>query len=184
MEFKTLLTSATIVALSAGFASAQDDSTLAVDGDVIKTRAAAPAFAENLDTVYSGWHFRSGETQALQMDDFENPAFVFVDQGIDLFDKVEGSEGKACASCHEDVADFAGLRPALPRVENGELVTMENLVNECRTERMGAEPWKYSGGQMTAVTALIGLQSRGMSVNVAVDGDAAPFFERGKDLYY
>jgi sulfur-oxidizing protein SoxA len=155
-----------------------------VDGDVIKTRAAAPAFAENLDTVYSGWHFRSGETQSLQMDDFENPAFVFVDQGIDLFDKVEGSEGKACASCHEDVADFAGLRPSLPRVENGELVTMENLVNECRTERMGAEPWKYSGGQMTAVTALIGLQSRGMSVNVAVDGDAAPFFERGKDLYY
>ena len=72
MEFKTLLTSAAIVALSAGFASAQDDSILAVDGDVIKTRAAAPAFAENLDTVYSGWHFRSGETQSLQMDDFEN----------------------------------------------------------------------------------------------------------------
>jgi sulfur-oxidizing protein SoxA len=118
------------------------------------------------------------------MDDFENPAFVFVDQGVDLFDKVEGSEGKACASCHEDVADFAGLRPTLPRVENGELVTMEDLVNECRTDRMGAEPWKYSGGQMTSVTALIGLQSRGMSINVAVDGDAAPFFERGKDLYY
>ncbi|MDG2463207.1 MAG: sulfur oxidation c-type cytochrome SoxA, partial [Planktomarina sp.] len=69
-------------------------------------------------------------------------------------------------------------------VENGELVTMEDLVNECRTDRMGAEPWKYSGGQMTSVTALIGLQSRGMSINVAVDGDAAPFFERGKDLYY
>ena len=116
MEFKTLLTSAAIVALSVGFAYAQDDSILAVDGGVIKTRAAAPAFAENLDTVYSGWHFRSGETQALQMDDFENPAFVFVDQAIDLFDKVEGSEGKACASCHEDVADFAGLRSSLPRV--------------------------------------------------------------------
>ena len=184
MEFKTLLTSAAIVALSAGFASAQDDATLSVDGEVIKTRADAPAFAENLDTVYSGWHFRSGETQVLQMDDFENPAFVFVDQGVDLFDKVEGSEGKACASCHEDVADFAGLRPTLPRMENGELVTMEDLVNECRTDRMGAEPWKYSGGQMTSVTALIGLQSRGMSINVAVDGDAAPFFERGKDLYY
>ena len=100
MEFKTLLTSAAIVALSAGFASAQDDAVLTVDGEVIKTRAAAPAFTENLDTVYSGWHFRSGETQVLQMDDFENPAFVFVDQGVDLFDKVDGFEGKACASCH------------------------------------------------------------------------------------
>jgi hypothetical protein len=51
MEFKTLLTSAAIVALSAGFASAQDDATLSVDGEVIQTRADAPAFAENLDTV-------------------------------------------------------------------------------------------------------------------------------------
>ena len=184
MEFKTLLTSAAIVAFSSGVVSAQEDATLAIDGEVISTSAKAPAFADNLDKVYSGWLFRSLETRAIQMDDFDNPAFVFVDQGIDLFEKVDGTEGKACASCHEDVEDFAGLRPTMPRVEGGTLVTMENLVNECRTERMGAEPWKYSGGQMTSVTALIGLQSRGMSVNVAVDGDAAPFFDRGKELYY
>jgi sulfur-oxidizing protein SoxA len=184
MEFKTLLTSVAIVAFSAGVVSAQEDATLAIEGEVISTSANAPAFADNLDTVYSGWLFRKNETRALQTDDFDNPAFVFVDQGIDLFEKVDGTEGKACASCHEDVEDFAGLRPTMPRVEGGSLVTMENLVNECRTERMGAEPWKYSGGQMTSVTALIGLQSRGMSVNVAVDGDAAPFFDRGKELYY
>jgi sulfur-oxidizing protein SoxA len=184
MEFKTLLTSVAIVAFSAGVVSAQEDATLAIEGEVISISAKAPAFADNLDTVYSGWLFRKNETRALQTDDFDNPAFVFVDQGIDLFEKVDGTEGKACASCHEDVEDFAGLRPTMPRVEGGTLVTMENLVNECRTERMGAEPWKYSGGQMTSVTALIGLQSRGMSVNVAVDGDAAPFFDRGKELYY
>ena len=184
MEFKTLLTSVAIVAFSAGVVSAQENATLAIEGEVISTSAKATAFADNLDTVYSGWLFRKNETRALQTDDFDNPAFVFVDQGIDLFEKVDGTEGKACASCHEDVEDFAGLRPTMPRVEDGTLVTMENLVNECRTERMGAEPWKYSGGQMTSVTALIGLQSRGMSVNVAVDGDAAPFFDRGKELYY
>ena len=184
MEFKTLLTSVAIIAFSAGVVSAQEDAILAIEGEVISTSAKAPAFADNLDTVYSGWLFRKNETRALQTDDFDNPAFVFVDQGIDLFEKVDGTEGKACASCHEDVEDFAGLRPTMPRVEGGNLVTMENLVNECRTERMGAEPWKYSGGQMTSVTALIGLQSRGMSVNVAVDGDAAPFFDRGKELYY
>jgi sulfur-oxidizing protein SoxA len=184
MEFKNLLTSVAIVAFSAGVVSAQEDATLAIEGEVILTSAKSPAFADNLDTVYSGWLFRKNETRALQTDDFDNPAFVFVDQGIDLFEKVDGTEGKACASCHEDVEDFAGLRPTMPRVEGGTLVTMENLVNECRTERMGAEPWKYSGGQMTSVTALIGLQSRGMSVNVAVDGDAAPFFDRGKELYY
>ena len=182
MNLKPWITVA--VAGFAGMAFAQDSSTLSIEGDAFVTETAAPAHMENVDTIYSGWRFRSSETQALETDDFDNPAFVFVDQGIDLFDKVEGTENKACSSCHEDVEDFAGLRTQLPRVDDGELVTMENLVNECRTERMGAEPWKYSGGQMTAVTALIGLQSRGLPMDVAVDGDAAPFWEQGKELYY
>ncbi|MEO0766987.1 MAG: sulfur oxidation c-type cytochrome SoxA [Pseudomonadota bacterium] len=176
-----------IAVVAAGLASAataQDNNTLNIDGEPMVTEAAAPAHMENVDTIYSGWRFRSNETQALETDDFDNPAFVFVDQGIDLFDKVDGTEGKACSSCHENVEDFAGLRTQLPRVQDGDLVAMEDLVNDCRTERMGAEPWKWSGGQMTAVTALIGLQSRGMPMDVAIDGDAAPFWEVGKELYY
>lgn len=174
----------TMINLVAGAALAQDSNTLNIEGEQMVTEVAAPAHMENVDTIYSGWRFRSEETQALEMDDFENPAMVFVDQALDLWDKVEGAEGKACSSCHEDVEDFAGLRPSLPRVENGQLVTMENLVNECRTDRMGADAWKWSGGQMTAMTALIGLQSRGMPVDVVIDGDAAPFWEQGKELYY
>ncbi|MEL7098867.1 MAG: sulfur oxidation c-type cytochrome SoxA [Pseudomonadota bacterium] len=177
-----------IAVLAIGFAAApaiaQDSKSLSIDGLPIVTETAAPPHMENVKTIYSGWRFRSPETQALALDDFDNPGFVFVDQGLDLMDKVEGSAGKACTSCHQDVEEFAGLRTKLPRVQGGELVTMENLVNSCRTERMGAEPWKYSGSQMTAVTAVIGLQSRGMPMDVAIDGPAAPFWEKGKDLYY
>ncbi|WP_281927525.1 sulfur oxidation c-type cytochrome SoxA [Roseibium album] len=165
-------------------AIAQDSNELVIDGETLVTETAAPAHLEDFDTIYSGWRFRSRETQALETDDFDNPAFVFVDQGVDLWDEVDGSAGKACASCHEDVEDFAGLRTQLPRVQDGELVAMEDLVNGCRTERMGAEPWKWSGGKMTAMTALIGLQSRGMPVGVKIDGEAAPFWEKGKELYY
>lgn len=165
-------------------AFAQDSNSLSIDGEGMVTEVAAPAHMENVDTIYSGWRFRSVETQSLEMDDFDNPGMVFVDQGIDLYEEVDGSEGKSCSSCHENVEDFAGLRTELPRVQDGQLVALENLVNTCRTERMGAEPWKWSGTQMTAVTALIGLQSRGMPVNVAIDGEAAPFWEKGKELYY
>ena len=179
-----MLLSAACAALLATGAQADEDANMTIDGMEMKIRAAAPEHMENVDEIMSGWVFRSDETQALQLDDFDNPGFVFVDQAIDLWDKVEGSEGKACSSCHEDVEDFAGLRTKLPRVEDGQLVSMENLVNECRTERMGAEPWKWSGGQMTGMTALIGLQSRGMPMDVAIDGDAAPFWEKGKELYY
>ena len=173
-----------VLALMATPSMADESATLEVDGEVFVTEAAAPAHMEYVDTVQSGWVFRTDETQALQMDDFDNPAFVFLDQADDLWNTADGSEGKACADCHEDVADFAGLKASLPRVEDGQLVNLTELVNECRTDRMGAKAWKYSGGQMSAMTALIAHQSRGMLMNVAIDGDAAPFWEMGKELYY
>ena len=176
---------ATALTFAAGVSWAQDDSSLTIEGEAMVTEANAPAHMENVSTIYSGWRFRSLETQALETDDFDNPAMVFVDQGHDLWEAVDGSEGKSCGSCHEGgVEEFAGLRAQMPRVKDGELVSMEDLVNSCRTERMGAEPWKWSGGQMTAMTALIGLQSRGMPVDVAIDGDAAAYWEQGKELYY
>ncbi|NKB29568.1 MAG: sulfur oxidation c-type cytochrome SoxA [Rhodobacteraceae bacterium] len=175
---------ATAAMLSASVAFAGEDSTLEIEGEVFVTQVDAPAHMENVSTIYSGWTYRTDETQALQLDDFDNPSFLFLDQAIDQWDTVEGSEGKSCSSCHDDVADFAGLKPSLPRVEDGELVTLTNLVNECVTERMGGEAWKYSGAKMSAMTALIAHQSRGMTMSVAIDGDAAPFWERGKDLYY
>ena len=184
MKLRNLVPSLAALTVSAGMVVAGEDAQLSIDGEAITIRADAPAHVDGLSEVLSGWIFRSDETQVLQTDDFDNPAFVFVDQASDLWEQVDGSAGKSCSSCHEDVADFAGLRPALPRVEDGQLVTMEELINECRTDRMGAEPWKWSKGNMTAMTALIGLQSRGMPVKVAIDGDAAPFWEKGKELYY
>jgi sulfur-oxidizing protein SoxA len=184
MKIKNMLVSVACLSVLALSASADEAAKLTVEGEQLTIRAAAPAHAENLDEVVSGWIYRSDETQDMQLDDFDNPGFVFVDQALDEWTKVDGTEGKACSSCHENVEDFAGLRPSLPRVDDGQLVTMENLVNECRTDRMGAEPWKWSKGEMTSMTALIGLQSRGLPIDVAIDGDAAPFWEKGKELYY
>ncbi len=185
--FKTTAVAATLALMAGSVTQAGEDSVLTVNGDLtIPTRAQAPAYLENMDEITSGWIYRTSETQALQMDDFDNPSFVFVDVALDLWDKVDGSEGKACSSCHTGgPEEFAGLTASMPRVNAaGNLETTTELVNNCRTQRMGAEPWKYSGGQMSAMTALIGLQSRGMKVNVAVDGAAAPFWQSGKELYY
>lgn len=174
---------ATIIGAS-GAAWAQDNNSLTVEGEPILTETAAPAHLENVSTIYSGWRFRTPETQALQTDDFDNPAMVFVDQARDLWETVDGSEGKSCASCHENVEDFAGLTASMPKVIDGKLTTMEDLINGHRADVMGAEPWKWSGGEMQSMIALIGLQSRGMPMNVAIDGDATPYWEQGKEMYY
>ncbi len=170
----------------AGMASAEEPEIkkLVIDGVEMTVAAPAPPYLENLDMIYSGWLFRSPETQALELDDFDNPGMVFVEQAQDMFSTPEGTAGKACADCHQ-LEDFKGLRTVLPRVEDdGKLWTMEDYINKCRTDRMGAKAWKYGGTELTSMVALIGLQSRGMPVNVKIDGPAKPYWEKGKEIFY
>lgn len=174
-------------ALSLGqAASADEDARLIINGEEeMIVRAAPPAWSP-LPELLSGWLFRTVETQRLQMDDFENPGFTSVDSAWETWSLPEGSAGKSCADCHGDAASMKGVRAVMPKVnaENGELWTLEMYINNCRTERMGAESWGWNSGSMVDMTALISLQSRGMPVNVAIDGAAAPFWEAGKELYY
>ena len=184
---KTTAIAATLALVASSATIAGEDAKLVINGELtIPTRAPAPAHLDKLDEIVSGWVYRTEETQALEMDDFDNPSFVFVDMALDLWDKVDGSKGKACSSCHTDgPEEFAGLSATMPRVDaNGNLETLTEVVNRMRTDYMGAEPWKYSKTKMAAMTSLIGLQSRGMPVNVAIDGPARPYWERGKELYY
>lgn len=181
------LAAASALALTAGASMAGPvDDTLTINEEIeITLTAPAPEHMEYIDTVMSGWLFRTDETRDLERDDFENPAMLEVDAAAALYDTVEGSAGESCASCHGDVETFKGLTASMPKVdEDGKLVVMEDLINECRTERMGAEEWKWSGSDMQGMVALIGMQSRGLPMNVAIDGDAAPFWEQGKEMYY
>lgn len=192
MKKRIGLTSLSMAALLAtglaGPLAADEDAELVINEDIqIVTRAPAPAHTENLDELLSGWLFRSSETQVLQMDDFDNPGFVYVDQAMDSWDTVEGTEGKSCSSCHDDVeTSMKGVRAVYPKWNDnaGEVRTLVQQINGCRTEQMGAEAWKGTGTQMTAMEALVSLQSRGMPVNVAIDGPVQSTWEQGKELYY
>jgi len=184
MKIRSLLAAVSALVISTGTLFADADARMIIEGEEISVRAVAPSYTENMSEMRSGWLYRNKETQLLQLDDFDNPGFIFVDQGIDLFNMVDGTEGKSCASCHVDISEFAGLRASMPKVVDGKLLSMADIVNDMRVNQMGAEPWKWSGVQMTAINSYIGLQSRGMPVNVKVDGEAASFWERGKELYY
>ena len=188
MKFKAM-TAVLALTISAPlvFAGGADDDTLAIDGEEMISKTAAPAHMEEtgIDTIISGWHFREDDTQSMQTDSFDNPGMIFVDQAMDMWSTVEGNAGESCASCHGDVSTFEGLTTTMPKVnEAGELVVMEDAINNCRTERMEAEAWKWSGTEMQAMVALIGNQSLGMPMNVAIDGPAAEYWEQGKEMYY
>ena len=189
MKFKALTVAALTVAMPVMALAGPDDDKLVINGEIeIVTKAAAPAHMEEtgIDTVMSGWHFRADETQALEMDDFDNPGMIFVDQAIDAWNMAEGSEGKSCASCHDDPSSMAGVRAVYPKWNEaaGEVRTLAMQVNDCRVNQMGADKWKYAGGDMASMEALISVQSRGMPVNVATDGPVKAVWEQGKELYY
>ena len=176
-------------ALIATSAFADEDAELVINGDIeIVTKTAAPAhLSDALDEVMSGWRFRSDGTQAMQMDDFDNPGMSAVDAAADAWDTVEGSEGKSCASCHGAAEDsMAGVRAVYPKWNDAaeEVRTLAMQINDCRENKMGADKYGYTSGDMAAMEALITLQSRGMPVNVAIDGPVQATWEAGKELYY
>lgn len=134
----------------------------------------------------SGITYATPETRSMQEDDVENPAMTYVDDGIALWQKVDGKAGKACASCHEAAAkSMKGVGTTFPKYDPKlkKMKSLEQQINICRTERMQAEPYKHESGQMLAMTIFVRHQSKGMPMNVSIDGPAVPFFEKGKEFF-
>ncbi|WP_298863631.1 sulfur oxidation c-type cytochrome SoxA [uncultured Sulfitobacter sp.] len=176
-----------LISTTGAFADPVDDKLVLNEETEMVVRTAAPAHvSETLDEVMSGWLFRGEETRAMQMDDFDNPGMIFVEQGQDSWAAVDGSEGKSCSSCHNDMDSMAGVKATYPKwnAEAGEVRTLQMQVNACRTERMGADAWKYDSGTAINMEAALASVSRGMPVNVAIDGPAQSMWEKGKELYY
>ena len=183
--FSALVLAGTVA--SGAMADPVDDTLIINDEMTLVTRTAAPAHvADVLDEVMSGWLFRGTETREMQMDDFDNPGMIFVEKAEDTWNAADGSEGKSCADCHGASSDMSEVRPTFPKWNDAaeKVFTLEMQVNDCRENRMGAEKWKYTGGDMVNMTALLASVSRGLPVNVAIDGPAQSTWEEGKELYY
>ncbi|MGE0483703.1 MAG: sulfur oxidation c-type cytochrome SoxA [Gammaproteobacteria bacterium] len=134
----------------------------------------------------SGYTYAAVETRAMQDDEFDNSGFIWVEKGAELWSEVDGSAGKACGDCHGDVAESmrgVGARYPVFAPEFEKLVNLEQRINQCRSERMGAEPWTWESEPLLAMTTYVRHQSHGMPVSPVIDGPAAPFFETGKAFY-
>ena len=190
MKMKALSTLAAVTALAfATSVVADEDAELVINGDLeIVTKAAAPAhLSDVLDEVLSGWRFRSDETQAMQMDDFDNPGMLGAEQGAALFETVMGSEGKSCASCHDGPESLVHRSCHLSKMERSSGRSAHHSNASCRLHdyAYGCRcPEKYDSSMMINLEALIASVGRGQLVNVAIDGPAQSTWEQGKEMYY
>jgi sulfur-oxidizing protein SoxA len=174
-----------LAAFQAQAEPAEDE--LVIDGKKMTTEAKPPE-GHPFDVIRSGWLYRTKETRDLERDSFANPGMLYVERGKEVWNKVEGSAGKSCASCHEDAAksmkdvgahypkwDAAAKRP----------INIELRIDKCRTEKMGAEPYKFDAADQKALTTYIKHQSLGTPVKIDLShGDMKKWWEQGKELYY
>lgn len=153
-----------------------------------RTKSVAPLVKDNpLSNLWSGFYYAKDETKAMQMDEFENPGILYVEEGEVLFNKKAGKADKSCASCHGNVEvsmKEAGARYPVYYPPLKRLINLEQRINLCRTNFQKAERLEYETRELLALTAFVRHQSKGVPVRVKVDGAAKPFFEKGKAFYY
>lgn len=187
MRILTGAIAAALITTTGAIADPVDDKLVINEELEMVVRTAAPEhLSDVMDEVMSGWLFRKDGTRAMQADDFDNPGMIFVEQAMETWETAEGTEGKSCSSCHNDMDSMAGVKATYPKYSEaaGKVVTLQMQMNDCRTERMGADAWKYDKSDAINMEAALSSVSRGMPVNVAIDGPAQSTWEKGKELYY
>jgi sulfur-oxidizing protein SoxA len=174
------------MARRAAFLAGAGAAALAAGLALAQAPGSAPEPQRAIPNPESGRNYATPETLAIQDDDFQNPAFLWVEEGEQAWGHPDGSAGQSCASCHQDATvSMRGVRARYPayNAAKGRVVTLEQQVNICRTERMGAPELRIDSRELNAITTYIGLQSRGMPMNVDISGPARAFFDRGEEFY-
>ena len=187
-QLRASATAAGLVALTSVVALAEPvDETLVIDGTEMVSRTESVE-GHPLSEVISGWHYRTPETRVLETDTFDNPGMLGVEEGEEYWNAVDGSEGKSCASCHGDAAEsMASVGAHYPKWDpvSGKPVNVEQRINMCRVENMGAEPYPFDKGGQKPLTAYIKHQSLGEPVSIDLaEGEMQDWWERGKGMYY
>ncbi|HMQ58174.1 MAG TPA: sulfur oxidation c-type cytochrome SoxA [Rhizobiaceae bacterium] len=176
------------IALVASVNADPVDDTLTIDETTeITLRAKAPE-GHPFDEVLSGWLFREAETRDLERDPFENPGMLASEEGAQIWNTVEGTAGKSCASCHGDAAEsMKGIGANYPKwdAEAGKPINIELQINKCREKNMGAEPYAFDKGGQVPLTVYIKHQSLGAPMSVDLSqGEMQAWWEKGKEVYY
>ena len=139
-----------------------------------------------VDGKRSGYTYAEPETRAMQDDEFENPGFLWVEQGAELWSIVAGQAGMSCESCHQDAsASMKKVGATYPIYDEklGKLINIEQRINQCRTDRMQADAWKWESKALLSMTTYVRHQAHGEPITPNVEGPAKPFFEKGKAFY-
>ena len=148
-----------------------------------KARAAA---GDGLKKAESGLALMSPASKLMQEDPTRNPGLLWVGFGERLWGSVDGKAKRSCAQCHGR-ARFsmrtAGRRYPRYSTVLRRAIGLEQRINRCREQFMGADPWSWESTDLLAMTAYVRFQARGLPQQVHSSGPARRYLQAGRDLY-
>ena len=129
------------------------------------------------DTRRSGLDDMTPALQALQRDDTQNPAALWLKDGEQRF-------GTACSACHtpHSLRGAAARYPAFDRV-SGKPVTLSQRINLCRQRHAQAPTYAAESSELLGLAAHVGRLSGGLPIAPPADARLAPFLAQGRQLY-
>lgn len=164
----------------------------------VRARAPAPVLALALllagaaaaqlagDGRRSGLEYMGPALQAMQRDDGQNPGLLAVQDGAQLWRTPAGAAGKACLDCHGEAArSMGGVAARYPAWDavGGRALNLAGRVNACRQRHQQAPAWAPEQAELLALSAYLGLQSRGQPVAPPDDARLAPLQAQGQALW-
>jgi L-cysteine S-thiosulfotransferase len=127
----------------------------------------------------SGFVDMSPAVQAMQRDDHQNPAMLWVADG-------QATWNAQCMQCHGDASkSMRGVAARYPKFSErlGKPLNLAAQVNECRVSKVGQAAWSQEHATLLGLTAFIGLQSRGLPMQPDQDSRMASTRALGKQLF-
>ena len=124
----------------------------------------------------SSFELMSPATQAIQLDDAQNPAMLWVKAGERAW--------ASCTQCHGKAQEsMRGVAAKFPRLVDQSLLDLRQQINRCRVKRLGLAALGSSSEAMLQMTAFIGLQSKGLAITPSTDRLTEAAAKRGEIIF-
>ena len=137
----------------------------------------------NADARQSGASFMSAATQALQNDDRQNPAMLWIAGGEMQWQTPAGKASRSCASCHGDAKQsMRGAAARYPAFDSkvNQVITLAQRIAMCRQGAQQGAPLAPESDDLLSLEAYVGMQSRGMPMAPPGDDATRAAAERGR----
>lgn len=149
--------------------------------------AAQPVTQPAADPRRGGAHFMSPALQAMQADDTQNPAGLWVQEGRALWSRRPAGAERSCADCHGDdpaqqLKDVATRYPAWDE-RLARPLTLPQRIEQCRQRHQAQAPWGADHEPSLALQALLVRPALGLPITPPADPRLDPPRALGAALF-